>query len=97
MKITKYLYNDTYNTLATVLISTLCYFLFLQSGVLENMAMAAMILKWLPVAIGVVTIMTYFFTRICNVNWGWKMTIVGAFLNILLVLAALLNTKMNVS
>jgi hypothetical protein len=50
--------------------------------------MAANVLKWLPIAIGVVTLMSYFFTRLCNVNWGWKMTVLGAFLNILLVLAA---------
>jgi hypothetical protein len=50
--------------------------------------MAADILKWLPIAIGVVTLMTYFFTRLCNVNWGWKMTVLGALLNMLLVLTA---------
>lgn len=88
MKITKYLYSDTYNTIATVLISLLCYFLYLQSGVLEKTGMAANILKWLPIAIGFVTLMTYFFTRLCNVNWGWKMTVLGALLNMLLVLTA---------
>lgn len=88
VKITKYLYSDTYNTMATLLISSLCYFLYLQSGVLDNARMAADILKWLPIAIGVVTLMTYFFTRLCNVNWGWKMTVLGALLNMLLVLTA---------
>ncbi len=84
----KYLYSDTYNTIATVLISLLCYFLYLQTGVLDDMGMAAKILKWLPIAIGAVTLLTYFFTRLCNVNWGWKMTVLGALVNILLVLSA---------
>ena len=88
VKITKYLYSDTYNTIAMVLISSLCCFLYLQSGVLENAVMAANILKRLPIVIGLVTLMTFFFTRLCNVNWGWKMTVLGALLNILLVLAA---------
>lgn len=84
----KYLYSDTYNTIATVLISLLCYFLYLQTGVLDDMGMAAKILKWLPIAIGAVTLMAYFFTRLCNVNWGWKMTVLGALVNFLLVLSA---------
>jgi len=68
----KYLYSDTYNTMATVLISLLCYFLYLQSGVLEDVGMASKILKWLPIAIGAVTLLAYFFTRLCHVNWGGK-------------------------
>ena len=84
----KYLYSDTCNTIATALISLLCYFLYLQSGVLGDMGMAAKILKWLPMAIGAVTLMAYFFTRLCNVNWGWKMTVLGSLVNILLVLSA---------
>ena len=87
----KYLYSDTYNTIATVLISLLCYFLYLQSGVLDDMGIADKILKWLPMAIGAVTLMAYFFTRLCNVNWGWKMTVLGTLVNILLVLSALFN------
>ena len=84
----KYLYSDTFNTIATLFISLLCYFLYLQSGVLDDMGMAAKILKWLPIAIGAVSLMAYFFTRLCNVNWGWKITILGALVNILLVLSA---------
>ena len=88
MKMVKYIYNDVYNTLVTVIISLLCFLLFLQSSVLDDMGMAAKILKWLPVAIGVVTLMTYFFTKLCNVNWGWKMTVLGSLINILLVSTA---------
>ena len=61
VKITKYLYSDTYNTIAMVLISSLCCFLYLQSGVLENAVMAANILKRLPIVIGLVTLMTFFY------------------------------------
>lgn len=88
LKMIKYIYNDVYNTLVTVIISVLCFFLFLQSSVLNDLGMVAMVLKWLPVAIGVVTLMAYLFTRLCNVNWGWKMTVLGAVINILLVLTA---------
>jgi len=91
MKIMKYLYKDSFNTLATILISTLCFFLYLQSGVFDNAGMAAMILKWLPAAIGAITLMAYFFTRLCNVDWAWKLTVLGAVLNILLVLTSFLS------
>lgn len=91
VKMIKYLYSDTYNTIVTVFISSLCYFLYLQSGVLTDLGMAANILKWLPIAIGVVTLMTYFFTRLCSVNWGWKMTVLGNLINILLVITAFLS------
>ena len=88
VKMVKYIYNDVYNTLVTVTISVLCFFLYLQSGVLENIGLAAKILKWLPIAIGLLTLMTYFFTRLCSVNWGWKMTVLGSLINILLILTA---------
>ncbi|MDX5583819.1 MAG: hypothetical protein QNK20_02665 [Aureibaculum sp.] len=41
---TKYLYSDTYKTMATVLILLLRYFLYLQSGVFDDAGMAANIL-----------------------------------------------------
>lgn len=88
MKTSQYLQKNSYNILATIIITLICHFLYHLSGVLDDTVVAAKLLKWLPIAIGVVTIMTYYFAKLCNVNWAWKMTVLGAFINILLVLTS---------
>lgn len=84
----KYLQSSLYNTLFTILVSTIAFILYHQSGALENAGMAAMLLNWLPIAIGLVTIMGYFFAKVCKASWSWKISILGAFFNILLVISA---------
>ena len=55
----KYLTTKKQNVIFTVLISILCFVLFHQSGVLDGAGMAALFLNWLPLIIGLMTIVFY--------------------------------------
>jgi len=54
----------------------------------EGIGMAALFLNWLPLAIGVITLIFYLITRLITEKYGWILTLLGASINVFLVISA---------
>jgi len=82
------LQDRKYNVLFILLIATLSFFLYHQSGILEGAGMAAIILNWLPLLIGVGTLIFYFIATALFRRQAWIITALGCLFNIALVISA---------
>jgi len=59
-------------------------------GVPDNVGMAALFLNWIPILIGIVTIIFYLISRLMTKNRNWIVTVLGMGLNLIFVLMAIL-------
>ena len=59
----KYLTSKRQNIIVTLLFSNVCFVVYHYSGILGNAGMAAIILNWLPIIIGLMTVALYFIVR----------------------------------
>ncbi len=84
----KYLQNKLYNVLFILVSTILCLYLYHASGVLDGIGMAAMLLNWLPLFIGLITLGFYLLTRLITEKYGWILTVLGVFINVFLVVSA---------
>ena len=84
----KYLQNKLYNVLFILVSTILCFYLYHASGVLDGIGMAAMLLNWLPLFIGLITLGFYLLTRLITEKYGWILTVLGVFINVFLVVSA---------
>ena len=81
----------SYNVLGTILISIICFYLYHQSGVMDNAGMAAIILNWIPFMVGIFTLMIYFITRAIKKEYAWIITLLGGLFNIAIVVSAFMS------
>ena len=87
----KYLRSKKQNLFLTVFVTIACFILYHKSGVLDNAGMAAIILNWLPILIGLITIAVYFITNVVSSKFSWIVTHLGNLMNVILVLSAFWN------
>lgn len=88
----KYLSSNKRNVFITVFITIACFILYHKSGVLDNAGMAAIILNWLPIIIGLVTIVIYFIINVISSKYSWIVMLLGNLFNLVLVLSAFWST-----
>ncbi len=84
----KYLHHKLYNVVFIVVTTIVCFYLYHASGVLEGVGMAALVLNWLPLMIGIVTLVFYLITRSITEKYGWVLSLLGALINVFLVVSA---------
>ncbi|MEM8523843.1 MAG: hypothetical protein AAGG68_04325 [Bacteroidota bacterium] len=82
------LQNKRNNVLLILAIAVLCFFLYHQSGILEDAGMAAIILNWFPLIIGLGTLLFYFIGTALFKKYAWIITALGCLLNIMIVITA---------
>ena len=88
----KYLSSKRQNIIITLLFSNVCFIVYHYSGILGNAGMAAIILNWLPIIIGLVTIALYFIISAISEKHAWMVTVFGNLLNLTLVINAFWNS-----
>lgn len=84
----KYFSSKKQNLFITILISFVCLVIFHKSGVLDKAGMAAIVLNWLPIIIGFITIVIYFIANAVSRKYAWIVTVLGNVFNILITLKA---------
>jgi hypothetical protein len=77
--------------LSTILISISCFAMYRISGKLDTIGMAAIILNWLPLLIGVFTLIFYFITTIFSKKHAWIVALIGNIFNLLMLVSVLIN------
>lgn len=87
----KYLASKRQNLIITLLFSNVCFVVYHYSGILGNAGIAAIILNWMPIIIGLMTIALYFVVRAISEKHAWLVTVFGNLLNLTLVLNAFLS------
>jgi len=84
----KYLHHKLYNVLFIIVTTIICFYLYHASGVLDGVGMAALFLNWLPIMIGIITLIFYLITRLITEKYGWILSLLGALINVFLVISA---------
>jgi len=84
----KNLQNKKYNLIFIILFSLLSFYLYHKSDALDNAGMAAIILNWLPLVFGLMSMILFFVIRIFSNKYAWVGTLIGVMLNVLLVYSA---------
>ena len=87
----KYLASKRQNLIITLLFSNVCFVVYHYSGILGNAGIAAIILNWMPIIIGPMTIALYFVVRAISEKHAWLVSVFGNLLNLTLVLNAFLS------
>jgi hypothetical protein len=87
----KYLSSKRQNIIITLLFSNVCFIIYHYSGILGNEGLAAIILNWLPIIIGLLTIAFYFVVHKVSEKHAWIVTVFGNLLNLTLVINAFWN------
>lgn len=82
----KYLKSKKQNVIATTLVSIVCFALLHTSGALDTAGMAAIILNWLPLIIGLATIIMYLMANAITKKNAWMVTLLGNLLNLVVVI-----------
>jgi len=84
----KYLASKKYNLLLTIFITILCFILFHKSGILEGAGMAALILNWIPIIIGILTFVLFLIIYTFTKKYAWIVIALGNTLNLILIIKA---------
>jgi len=91
----KYLTSKKQNIVVTIVLSIICFALLHSSGSLDNAGMAAIFLNWLPIIIGLMTIVVYFIASVISDKYAWIVTVVGNVFNLIIVLRAFWDVQSN--
>ena len=81
-----------WNVLAIIIITGICFFFYIKAPILENAGMAAIFLNWVPILLGIFTIIIYFLSRIFTKNKNWIISLLGILAVVFFTLSALLST-----
>jgi len=84
----KYYHNTIINLIFTIVVSILCFVLFHKSGILNDAGMAAIFMNWLPLIIGIFTIVVYLLMNLLTKKYSWIVTMVGNLINLVLLVSA---------
>lgn len=76
------------NVLAIILSAIILWGIYLNSPALENAGMAAIFLNWLPLIIGIATLLLYGLSRFITKKRNWILTALGIGFNLLYVIVA---------
>jgi len=87
----KILKNKNINLIITIIVSILCFGILHKSNALENVGMAAIFLNWLPLIIGIFTIILYFITNLISEKYSWLIIILGNVFNIVILINLVLK------
>lgn len=76
------------NILAIILSSGVLWGIYINADILENTGMAALILNWVPLIIGIVTMAFYGLSRLMTKKRNWIVSGIGIGLNLIVVISA---------
>ena len=80
------------NILVILLSSVILWGIYINSDVLDSVGMAALILNWVPLIIGLVTMVFYGLSRLMTRKRNWIISVIGIILNLVFVLNACLQS-----
>ncbi len=89
----KYLKTFKANALTTFVIAVICFIILLKSNYLKNIGMAAVVVMWMPIFLGIVTFLIYSITNYFTKKYAYIVTILGGLWNILYVISIYFETK----
>ncbi|GEM_PF-2534555 len=83
----KPLWNVLTIIVASIILNT---FYIKRGGVPDDAGMAALVLNWVPIFMGLFTIVIYLISRLMTKKRNWIITVLGMVLTLILVLSAIL-------
>jgi len=83
----RFLKSKKNNLIITIVTSIVCFVILHKSGVLDNAGMAAIFMNWLPIVIGIFTIVIYFIANAISKKYSWIIIILGNLFNIIVLIS----------
>ncbi len=85
--------NTKINWIITIVIAILCFVALNYSNTLNNIGMAAIIMRWLPFFIGGATLLFYFIANLMTKQYAWVVLLLGNLFNIIAVVSFMFQYK----
>jgi len=89
--VTSKLDRPALNVLVIFLFSLVLWGIYINAKTLENTGMAAIILLWIPLVIGLFTLVLYLLSRLVTKKRNWWITVFGMGLNLIYVISIFLQ------
>ena len=77
-----------YNIGAIAIVTIIGEILWIQSGVMDGAGMAALIGNWLPLIVGIGTMLCHMITRLATKQYAWIVSLLGVLFILFLVVRA---------